>query len=260
MAYEYITKYTSPTYTPAAQVPNVYGQARKVKSITIHWWGAYGQKFQNVVDFLCSSAPTSAHYVVEAGKVACIVDPENAAWHSGNPTGNATSIGIECRPEATDGDYATTAELIRELRAVYGDIPLVPHRDWFNTACPGKWDLKRLDKLARQGAAKPAATKPKPAPKPKPKPKAKTVSQLADEVIAGKHGAGDARKRALGNQYNAVQAEVNRKLLGTKPKQKTISQLADEVIAGKHGNGPQRQRSLGNRYAAVQAEVNRKLS
>ena len=41
---------------------------------------------------------------------------------------------------------------------------------------------------------------------------AKSVSQLADEVLAGKHGNGDARKRSLGSQYEAVQAEVNRRL------------------------------------------------
>ena len=82
----------------------------------------------------------------------------------------------------------------------------------------------------------------------------KTVSQLADEVLAGKHGNGDARKRSLGSQYAAVQAEVNRRA-GSK----TVSQLADEVLAGKHGTGDARKRSLGSQYAAVQAEVNRRL-
>ncbi|WP_179394738.1 GH25 family lysozyme [Lacticaseibacillus absianus] len=49
------------------------------------------------------------------------------------------------------------------------------------------------------------------APVPNPVP-AKTVAQLATEVIAGKYGSGDARKAALGSQYAAVQAEVNRQL------------------------------------------------
>lgn len=42
----------------------------------------------------------------------------------------------------------------------------------------------------------------------------KTISQLADEVIAGKWGNGDARKKnleAAGYDYNAVQNEVNRR-------------------------------------------------
>jgi GH24 family phage-related lysozyme (muramidase) len=42
-----------------------------------------------------------------------------------------------------------------------------------------------------------------------PKP-VKTVHQLALDVIAGKLGNGDARKKALGSQYDAVQKEVTR--------------------------------------------------
>lgn len=40
----------------------------------------------------------------------------------------------------------------------------------------------------------------------------KSISQLADEVIAGLHGNGEARKKSLGSLYDAVQAEVNRRL------------------------------------------------
>ena len=164
-AYTYITKFTS---------PNQNARNSKVKSITIHHWGARGQKFDNVVNWLCQKrAGTSAHYVVEAGKVACIVDPDRRAWHAGNSRGNHESIGIECRPEATEGDYATVAALVADLRAVYGNIPLKRHRDWTSTACPGVWDIGKIDRLARgvkpsipavstDGASVPAA-KPKPA-------------------------------------------------------------------------------------------------
>lgn len=38
----------------------------------------------------------------------------------------------------------------------------------------------------------------------------KTVNELAQEVIRGLHGHGEARKRSLGSQYLEVQAEVNR--------------------------------------------------
>ena len=140
-AYEYITKFTS---------PNQNARNSKVKSITIHHWGSRGQKFDNVVNWLCQKrAGTSAHYVVEAGKVACIVDPDRRAWHAGNSRGNHESIGIECRPEATEGDYATVAALVADLRAVYGNIPLKRHRDWTSTACPGVWDIGKIDRLAR---------------------------------------------------------------------------------------------------------------
>lgn len=141
-AYEYITRFTS---------PNQNARNSKVKSITIHHWGSRGQKFDNVVNWLCQKrAGTSAHYVVEAGKVACIVDPDRRAWHAGNSRGNHESIGIECRPEATEGDYATVAALVADLRAVYGNIPLKRHRDWTSTACPGVWDIGKIDRLARR--------------------------------------------------------------------------------------------------------------
>ena len=140
-AYTYITKFTS---------PNQNARNSKVKSITIHHWGSRGQKFDNVVNWLCQKrAGTSAHYVVEAGKVACIVDPDRRAWHAGNSRGNHESIGIECRPEATEGDYATVAALVADLRAVYGNIPLKRHKDWTSTACPGVWDIGKIDRLAR---------------------------------------------------------------------------------------------------------------
>ena len=163
-AYEYITKFTS---------PNQNARNSKVKSLTIHHWGSRGQKFNNVVSWLCDRrAGTSAHYVVEAGKVACIVDPDRRAWHAGNSRGNHESIGIECRPEATEGDYATVAALVADLRAVYGNIPLKRHRDWTSTACPGVWDIGKIDRLAR--GAKPSVPSVSkggasvPAPKPKP--------------------------------------------------------------------------------------------
>ena len=158
-AYKYITKYTS---------PNQNARNSRIKSITIHHWGSRGQKFDNVVHWLCQKrAGTSAHYVVEAGKVACIVDPDRRAWHAGNSRGNHESIGIECRPEATEGDYATVAALVADLRAVYGNIPLKRHKDWTSTACPGVWDIQKLDRLARgvkPGVSGGGATVPAPKP------------------------------------------------------------------------------------------------
>lgn len=86
------------------------------------------------------------------------------------------------------------------------------------------------------------------------------IDKLAQEVIDGKHGSGDERKKSLGANYNAVQARVNEILLGTSATAtKSVSQLAQEVLDGKHGSGDVRKRSLGSQYNAVQAEVNRLL-
>lgn len=151
MTYTLQEQYTSKNQVAGSAANSVWNRgARKVSSITIHHWGNKGQQFGTVRDFLCTNnTPTSAHYVAQDGLVACIVSPDDCAFHAGNAEGNTNSIGIECRPEATDGDYATVAELIRYLRSIYGDVPLYPHNHWYNTACPGDYDLGRLDSLAR---------------------------------------------------------------------------------------------------------------
>lgn len=95
-----------------------------------------------------------------------------------------------------------------------------------------------------------------------PQPGGKTVSQLADEVIAGVWGNGDDRRNRLttaGYSYDAVQSEVQRRLGGGK---KSISDIAREVINGQWGNGADRMGRLndaGYSYKEVQAEVNRQL-
>lgn len=193
--YDYITKYNSRNYTPKRKVPRIYGRKRTIDAITIHHWGIRGQSFFGVVNFLCrKGGNTSAHYVAEAGRVACIVAPKNAAWHAGNGKGNATTVGIECRPEATDADYATVAQLIADLRKAYGNLPLIPHRAWKATSCPGVWDLARLDREARAAASgstvKPAATV-------KPKPKGKGWPAKPLKVTSKHTKASDAAWRSL---------------------------------------------------------------
>ena len=70
-------------------------------------------------------------------------------------------------------------------------------------------------------------------------------------------GNGDARKAALGNRYDEVQAEVNQILSGgSSAGSYDVDALARRVIAGEFGNGDERKRRLGDKYAAVQRRVN----
>lgn len=149
-------------FTAAGLVAGVFGTPRRIESITIHHWGVFGQTHDGVCNFFVNqSYTTSAHFVVSDGRINCLVSPADASWAAGNAYGNATSIHIECRPEATEGDYATVAWLVQWLRGVYGaNLPLIPHNYWFNTSCPGKWDLAKVDRLAKA----PAAIAPAPAP------------------------------------------------------------------------------------------------
>lgn len=120
--------------------------------IIIHHWGVTGQSHQNVVNYLCSTTNhgASAHYVASAGRVTQLVSDKDRAWHAGRG-GNPRGIGIECRPEMSDGDFKTVAALIAAIRSEWGDLPIKGHRDYMQTACPGKWynRLSALDAMAR---------------------------------------------------------------------------------------------------------------
>lgn len=145
--------------------------AQKVQYIVIHWWGDPRTRpsFDGVVNwFKTGGGRNSAHFVIEGGRVTQMVELKNTAWHAGNWTANLRSVGLELNPRASDADYEQAAAVIMQLRAVYGDIPLRRHKDVSNkpTACPGTYDLARLDRLARRQAlppAKPVATTPPPA-------------------------------------------------------------------------------------------------
>lgn len=92
-----------------------------------------------------------------------------------------------------------------------------------------------------------------------------SIDKLAQDVIAGKYGTGEARKKALGSNYNAVQKRVNQILAGSgssTSSKKSIDTIAREVIAGKWGNGNTRKQKLeaaGYNYNAVQSRVNQLL-
>nr|DAN62536.1 MAG TPA: N-acetylmuramoyl-L-alanine amidase [Caudoviricetes sp.] len=139
MSYEYITRFNSPNYN-VGNTP--------IRRIIVHHWGADGQNFNAVVGWLCNPrSGVSAHYVLEAGKVACLVDENKIAWHAYK--NNRGSIGIECRPECTSGDVDTLVELIANIyKHVGGVIPVIGHKDVNRTACPGRYydklsDIKR---------------------------------------------------------------------------------------------------------------------
>lgn len=91
-----------------------------------------------------------------------------------------------------------------------------------------------------------------------------SLDTVAREVIAGRWGNGDTRKKLLteaGYDFNTVQSKVNAILNGKELK--SNGEIAREVIAGKWGNGDARKHKLttaGYDYNAVQKLVNQILS
>lgn len=94
--------------------------------------------------------------------------------------------------------------------------------------------------------------------------KIENIDIIATEVIAGKWGAGETRKKLLteaGYDYNTVQSKVN-EILKNKTT-KTNGEIVKEVIAGKWGTGETRKKLLteaGYNYYEIQTLVNKALS
>lgn len=73
----------------------------------------------------------------------------------------------------------------------------------------------------------------------------KTTDELVKEVLKGKYGTGDERKKKLGRRYNEVQQRVNE-----------VLRLARKAVNGDYGNGAVRKKKLGKDYEIVQWVIN----
>lgn len=226
------------------------------------------------------AAASSTYIIYDDGSIKGHVPEEFRPWTSGSFAADAGAITYEVQNRSfqingndddpgswavSDAAYNAIIRLTADVAARHGFGAVTPtnyqgHRQWKQTACPGGFLWSRMDNTRAQanailngGLVNSTPSTPPVA--------GKTVWQLADEVLAGHHGTGDARRASLGSQFDAVQAEVNRRFgVGAlAPAVKSVAQLADEVIAGKHGNGEARQAALGNRYAEVQNEINRRV-
>lgn len=139
--YDYITSYDSYGYNGYASID----------TYVIHWWDdpAKGPTFEGTCNSLCNNPNGSANYVVEAGRVACLIAPGLRAWHVRNNDYqvimpgiydiNSHSVGIECNPRCSDGDIETLCQLLADLWIDYGVKPIYGHCDFMPTQCPGTY-------------------------------------------------------------------------------------------------------------------------
>lgn len=150
------------------------------------------------------------------------------------------ACGYSCGASGADGDFGSgTDSGLRSFQKANG------------LTVDGKYGPKSKAKLEELYSKKTGSAK-------------KSVDELAQEVIAGKWGTGDARKSALkkaGYDYDSVQKRVN-EILSVSTPQKSVTEVAKEVIAGKWGVGNDRKKRLkaaGYDYAKVQKKVNELL-
>ncbi|GAA1714367.1 peptidoglycan-binding protein [Brachybacterium phenoliresistens] len=132
------------------------GLTGELDTIVIHCWGADGQRFENVVEWLVADGngneSSSAHEVIAGSQVAVLADMEDGTWSTGDAQANLDTYSYELRPEADELTIRTAAARIKERRALAGkDLPLAPHDAFTATSCPGRYKelLDVLDRLAR---------------------------------------------------------------------------------------------------------------
>src|SRR5690625_535400 len=226
-----------------------------------------------------NSRQASWHYQVDDREIIQSFNDNAQCWHAGNKYYNENSIGIEICVNS-DGDFKKAVDnavkLTKYLMDKYNISAnnVIQHNQASGKNCPrylrsGEKGVSWSDFKAKLAGNPKTSSKPKKTVS-KPKTSVKSIAQMAQEVIDGKHGNGhENRRRSLGIDkatYEKVRAEVNRRLTGKstiKKPTKSISQMATEVIQGKHGNGhEQRRKSLGidkATYEKVRKEVNRRF-
>lgn len=185
------------------------------KYITIHQTGntKKGANALNHARYINNGSKATWHYTVDSERIVQHFEDTVQCFHAGDGsgTGNKHSIGIEMCVNS-DGDYIKAIEnmieLIKHLMTKH-NIPIsnvVQHNRWSGKDCPQQirnglhgitWGfiLERVTSnvgMVKQGASEP------------------NIRTVALEVIAGKHGNGEQRKKKLGSMYHAVQKEVNR--------------------------------------------------
>ena len=129
---------------------------------------------------------------------------------------------------------ATVAELVSFLRSEYGSLPLSPHRQWNATACPGIWDLPRIDRLAGSAAIAPQSS---------------TTTDKLEAIMAS--FTPEERQSVLD-----AAAKINRYLnapIGDLP-EKTVKALLEEPIQRKGGTRSG-DTTLGNTIAYLDSNL-----
>ena len=240
---------------------------RAIDGMAVHYTATSASAHNNLVYFSRPGAGASAHLFVDKdGAIRQSVRLEDTAWAVGDFAENQRTVSVEvvsAGEDFTDAQVAALAEIYAYLRATYGITRVIRHYDVTGKRCQapyvdaGKWAALRARITGGGFGAAAGGGNGGSAP-------SGSVAELAQAVIQGDYGNGDARRGALGSRYDEVQAEVNRILGGGSASGGSssggsgadIKTLAQAVIRGDYGNGDARRAALGANYDAVQVRVN----
>ena len=200
--------------------------------------------------FSHESRQASSNYGIgKDGRVGMYVEEKNRSWCSSSSANDNRAITIECasnlkspyefkpivynklvdlcvdickRNKKTKLLFLGSREKTEKYKPKSDEMLLTAHRWYSDTDCPGAWLYSRLDLLANDVTKKLnnsnkksviSSIKKKITTKKSTTPKKKTTTQIAKEVIEGKWGNGEERKKRLtkaGYNYNTIQKKVNK--------------------------------------------------
>ena len=226
-----ITKDYAPVVSSGAR-PGI--KMSKCIGVTIHntdnsGVGAGARAHANLLKNSWKNKQQSWHFAVDENGAYQSIPTDEIAWHAGDGgsgKGNTQTIAIEICMNS-DGDLEKATDNAAQLAAQQlkkkglSADKLYQHHDWSGKNCPSQiragkpynWSTFK-SKVKAYYNGNTSTSKPSAGTGSGSNSSKKTVSQLADEVIAGKWGNGTARKEALeaaGYDYAAVQAEVDRR-------------------------------------------------
>ena len=259
-------------------------QGNGVSRIIIHHMA--GNLSLETLGKVMESRQSSATYGIDVnGNIGQYVDEAYRPWTSSSWEADKCAVTIEVANNAGAPNWTVSDASMNALIELCVDIckrngiaklnytgdksgNLHMHKWYSATACPGPYLESKFAYIAEEVNKRlNGSTISTPS-----KPAFNDLSnytdvQLADKVIAGEFGNGDARKIALGSRYSSVQAIVDQKLNGSysapAPAKKSVEEVAKEVIVGNWGNGTDRMRALeaaGYNYSEVQNKVNQILA
>lgn len=180
MSIKYETQYNAPAYMAGRS-------GHEITGIVVHHYGVMGSTYAGTIRTLTKpTAAASAHFVIDAGKVAQLVALSDTAYHADNWPINLTTIGIECPPECTAEQVDTLVQLIAGLYRAYGRVlPLIGHKDHAPTECPGRYYALLASIQARATALWTSAVAPDPQ-----QPTADNPPDWAQDAVDWATGAG----------------------------------------------------------------------
>lgn len=271
------------TYKWTGSKTNCNVRDHKIDRITIHMMAGNGSLYTCFSWLSRPGNQGSVNYGIDSnGTIGVMIDEDKRAWTSSSRSNDMRAVTIEVANDSGAPSWHVSDKALNSVINLCADIckrngiakleytgdttcktgNMTLHKWFAATSCPGPYLEGKMKYIANE-VNKNLGVVPAPTPSPNP-PQKKTNEEIAKEVIQGKWGAGEDRKKKLtaaGYDYAAVQKIVDQMMAGTyNPNlaKKPNLEVAKEVIQGKWGAGQDRVNRLtkaGYNAKAVQKIV-----